>query len=329
MAPCLTNLPIETLTLILSQFCLHCTKAHGYDSPDGYFRSSKSGPPGEQQHPDHPSWYSRNYRMALHSMCLVSRRFRYVAQSVLYHEFVPGYGDAWRSTRFSWDGRLASFVRTLVARPNLAALVERVYVQVYLLGPVTEEEAQAALEAAAGATADDYLACFQGMQNLVNVAGVKLTAVMHSPSARHFRIIALKHVFLSVSMLTNGQGRASYTNYDSVLLTSLLPPSIVSLYLAGDLGKFTPRLGHALRYLAKSVGPRKQFKALKRVRCDAVYARGRLEDMAVGKAFAACGVDFDYCSWPLSEPTLRKGEETPREALSAEPSILSDDDEDL
>lgn len=43
MAPSLANLPIETLSLILRQFCLHCTKAHDYDSPDGYFRSSKLG----------------------------------------------------------------------------------------------------------------------------------------------------------------------------------------------------------------------------------------------------------------------------------------------
>lgn len=541
MAPSLANLPIETLSLILSHFCLHCTKAHGYDSPDGYFRSFESG---EQQHPDQPSWYSRGSRMTLHSMCLVSRRFRSVAQSVLYHEFVPGYGDAWRSTRFSWDGRLASFVRTLVARPDLAALVKRVYVHVYLLRPVKDEEADATLEAAAPAAVDDYLACFQGMQSLVNIAGLKLVGAVlallpnlerlslqtegpsayiparalselgslsksgplanlntldicdrgvgcsldyhakgilevtartgnlttlnlhtcvgpgrgslrnirtlrvthtrlsaanlgallsscaapglksfvyeatHPPANRiseclgfrkfeqesprytylcyfydripaaniqlekaddrdHFQpsdaiqhlkrhqatleslhldlrargyapytdggdahplsetlkaFTVLKHVFLSASMLSNFRGRASYTNYDSVLLTKLLPPSVTSLCLAGDLGKFTPRLGHALRYLAKSVGPRKQFKALQRVRCDAVQATRGLEEMAVREAFAACGVDFGYSTWPLSEPARRMGEETPREALSPteQPDLpLSDDDDDL
>jgi hypothetical protein len=31
---------------------------------------------------------------------------------------------------------------------------------------------------------------------------------------------------------------------------------------AGDLGKFKPRLGHALSYLAKSVGPKEESKAL-------------------------------------------------------------------
>jgi hypothetical protein len=175
MAPSLADLPTEALSLILSQFCLHCTKAHNYDSPDGYFHSSESG---QQQHPDEPSWYSRDYRTALHSMCLVSRRFLPLAQSFLHHEFIPGYGDAWRSKRFSWDGRLASFVRTTAARPDLAALVKHIYVHVYLLRPVTEEEAQATLEEAIGATADDYLACFQGMQDKVNIAGLKLVGVM-------------------------------------------------------------------------------------------------------------------------------------------------------
>lgn len=124
---------------------------------------------------------------------------------------------------------------------------------------------------------------------------------------------ALKHLFLSTSMLTNHRGRASYTNHDSVLLTRLLPTSVTSLYLAGDLGKLTPRLGHALRYLAKSVGPNKQFKALRLVRCDADHAARAFDVMGVGMAFTACGVDFGYGSFPLSEPARRKGDETPRE----------------
>jgi hypothetical protein len=141
---------------------------------------------------------------------------------------------------------------------------------------------------------------------------------------------ALKHVFLSASVLYNHHGRASYTNYDSVLLTKLLPTSITSLSLAGDLGGLTPRLGHALVYLAKSVGPRKEFKALRRVRCD-VLATRPFEDMAVKEAFAARGVDFAFDSWPLSEPTRRSGEETPTEARSMKDGNipLPDDDEDL
>ena len=177
MTPSLANLPLDALSLILRQFCLQCAKAHAYDSPHGYFRCSESDSK-ETQDPEKPSWYSRDYRMTLYSMCLVSRRFRSVAQSILCHEFMPGYGDAWRSTSFSWDGRLAAFVRTLLARPDLAVLVERISVHVYLLRPVTEEEADATVEAAAGAAAADYLACFQGMQSLVNTNGLKLVGVL-------------------------------------------------------------------------------------------------------------------------------------------------------
>lgn len=144
---------------------------------------------------------------------------------------------------------------------------------------------------------------------------------------------SLQHVFLSASVLYNHGGRASYTNYDSMLLTKLLPPSITSLSLAGNLGgQLTPRLGHALVYLAKQCGggPRKEFKALGRVRCEA----GILEEMGVKEAFEARGVDFAFESWPLSEPTHRGGEETP---LLLAPLVMKDsnvplpddDDEDL
>ncbi|KAK4132026.1 hypothetical protein BT67DRAFT_484550 [Trichocladium antarcticum] len=119
---------------------------------------------------------------------------------------------------------------------------------------------------------------------------------------------ALKHVFLSASVLCNHHGRASYTNHDSILLTQLLPTSVTSLFLAGDLGQLTPRLGHALVHLAKSAGPRKEFKALRRVRCDAVLATRGLEHMAVREVFAARGVDFAFSSWPLSEPTRPGGD---------------------
>jgi hypothetical protein len=215
MAPSLADLPTETLSLILSQFCLHCTKAHGYDSPDGYFRSSESG---QQQDPDKPSWYSRDYRMALHSMCLVSRRFRPLAQFFLYHEFVPGYGDAWRSKQFSWNSRLASFVRTITARRDLAGLVKRVYVHVYLLRPVTEEEAQATLREASGAAANSYLACFQGMRNSVNIAGLRLVGVM-------------------LALLPNLERLSLQTEGPSAYIPAGALPALANLSKAGPLAK--------------------------------------------------------------------------------------------
>jgi hypothetical protein len=79
-------------------------------------------------------------------MCLVSRRLTLVVQPILYHEFIPGYGDAWQSRHFSWTSRLASLLRTIAARPDLAALVKRIFIHPYLLRAVPEEEAQAILE---------------------------------------------------------------------------------------------------------------------------------------------------------------------------------------
>jgi hypothetical protein len=168
MAPGLGSLSNETLFLILGQFCLHCSKARNYDAPHGHFRhpqpqhGEEDQKDQQDQDPDKPAWYSRDYRKTLHSMCLVSRRFRHAAQSVLYHEFMPGYGDSWRSTKCSWDGRLASFVRTLAARPDLAALVKRVYIHPYLRRAATEEEAQGLIDDILGpAGSSKYLAHFE------------------------------------------------------------------------------------------------------------------------------------------------------------------------
>ncbi|KAG8159562.1 hypothetical protein KVR01_010199 [Diaporthe batatas] len=82
---------------------------------------------------DESSWYLADFRQPLVSLCLVSRRLRHVAQQVLHHEFVLGYGDSWRSPSFSWDRRLTSFLRTIGERPDLAAAVRRVSLHPNLL----------------------------------------------------------------------------------------------------------------------------------------------------------------------------------------------------
>ncbi|KAL2183568.1 hypothetical protein L209DRAFT_782661 [Thermothelomyces heterothallicus CBS 203.75] len=138
MAANLSTLPTETLSLILGHFCLHCSKQHDYDSSEGYFRST-----AHEQQPDQPSWYSRECRQPLHSMCLVSRRLFLIAQPILHHEFIPGYGDAWRSSHFSWTGRLASLLRTVAARPDLAALLKRIFIHPHLLRAVLHPAAAA------------------------------------------------------------------------------------------------------------------------------------------------------------------------------------------
>jgi hypothetical protein len=88
-------------------------------------------------------------------MCLVSRRLTLIAQPILHHEFIPGYGCAWRSSHFSWAGRLASFLRTIAARPDLAALVKRIFIHPDLRRAVSEEEALATLEEVVRAAAPE------------------------------------------------------------------------------------------------------------------------------------------------------------------------------
>ncbi|KAL2808290.1 hypothetical protein BJX63DRAFT_436276 [Aspergillus granulosus] len=46
----------------------------------------------------------------------------------LYREFMLGYGDSWRSDKFSWKGRLFCFMRTVARRRDLASQVKRIYI---------------------------------------------------------------------------------------------------------------------------------------------------------------------------------------------------------
>jgi hypothetical protein len=72
---------------------------------------------------------------------------------LLYHDFIIDYGNSWRSKSLSWDGRLERFIRTVAARPDLAAAVKRVYVHPNLVRAVTEGQARATLEEVVGAAA--------------------------------------------------------------------------------------------------------------------------------------------------------------------------------
>lgn len=137
----LDDLPTEILQMIFSNFCLRCHPEHDSTAPDAYFR-------GTRQHARERSWYSLQ-RHGLFSLCLTSRRFHAIAQSILYHEFILGYGDSWRSIAYTWDGRLTFFMRTVAQRPELAALVKRVYIHSYLLAPISEKETRNAVRQAA------------------------------------------------------------------------------------------------------------------------------------------------------------------------------------
>ena len=133
MAPAaLDHLPTEITHLILSYLGFHCSEKLLPEPPDAYIRD-------DRQEGDQPSWYSSKLQTLL-SLCLVSRRLRNAVQPILYHEFILGYGDSWRSDLYTWDGRLTSFMRTVAQRRDLAALVKRIYIHPYLLEYLGEEE---------------------------------------------------------------------------------------------------------------------------------------------------------------------------------------------
>ncbi|KFA60161.1 hypothetical protein S40285_09704 [Stachybotrys chlorohalonatus IBT 40285] len=109
----LGDLPVEILILILGSFCLHCCGA--FDIPFAYF-------PNRGEETLKRSWYSVD-RQALHSLCLVSKGLRDIAQPILHHEFSLGYGESYRSRSHDWQRRLVPFLRTVLLRPDLAAKV--------------------------------------------------------------------------------------------------------------------------------------------------------------------------------------------------------------
>ncbi|KAK3898278.1 hypothetical protein C8A05DRAFT_38131 [Staphylotrichum tortipilum] len=137
----LACLPNEILSHILGNFCVHCRDPQ--ETPWALL------PHITEEHPIDfkPSWYTLG-RQVLYSMCLVSRQFRDVTQAVLYHEFLPGFGELQ-----PWDHwkRTDSFLRTVALRPDLASLVRRVYLNPNIPGRMEARKAKAALEEAARA----------------------------------------------------------------------------------------------------------------------------------------------------------------------------------
>jgi hypothetical protein len=88
-------------------------------------------------------------------MTLVSRKTSPLAQEILYHEFIPAYGEAWYEMHnrpsAKWDWRLVSFLRTVAEKPNLAIFVKRIYVDFGLLDHIPVPEAEKVLKEAAQA----------------------------------------------------------------------------------------------------------------------------------------------------------------------------------
>lgn len=142
-----SNLPNEILLQIFGYFCLHCQDEY---SQSWDRRPLRHKPHRTRQRGDVKSWYSLD-RQTLYSASLVSRRLRDLAQSVLYHEFAIGYGDSWVSKLYSWQGRLASFIRCLAMRPDLAHSVRVCYVSTSLFETSCQEENRAVILEAARA----------------------------------------------------------------------------------------------------------------------------------------------------------------------------------
>ncbi|KAK4167809.1 hypothetical protein QBC43DRAFT_367356 [Cladorrhinum sp. PSN259] len=128
--PALDNLPSDTLSLILGQFCLHCTKERDYESPDGHGTESEDE--------EFQSWHALapNYCKPLLSMCLVSKRILPVAQGILHHAFVLGCCKTYQESLALFYRRLRPFLRTIMERPDLAAAVRRICIHGPLVGRV-------------------------------------------------------------------------------------------------------------------------------------------------------------------------------------------------
>lgn len=194
----LTGLPNETLKLIFSTFL-----THQLIPPDSYFR-------GTQQQSDEQSWHSIQCH-ALFSLSLVSKRFRDIAQPILYNEFVPGYGDSWKSTLYTWDGRLTSFLNTIARRPDLAAFVKRIYIHPHLANSVDEKGNEDGIQQAARAV---------GIKKWQQLSGGDLVATLITklPNLKHF----------SLQTVTKPVGGLS-SSYLRTLGTSVLPLTTIDI----------------------------------------------------------------------------------------------------
>ncbi|KAF4467062.1 hypothetical protein FALBO_6076 [Fusarium albosuccineum] len=147
----LADLSTEILLQICRHFCLHCQDEYSeaWDTRPLCYQRRR-----EEQKRDAKSWYALN-RHALFSLSLASKRLRNIAQPILYHEFVLGYDDSWRTDFYSWNGRLGSFMRSITRNPDLASLVKVVHIHTLLLKSQTSEENRAVIQETASSLGID------------------------------------------------------------------------------------------------------------------------------------------------------------------------------
>lgn len=122
----LGDLSVEILMLIFGEYCLHCKGELSDDFDVSPLKAQPGAPLGDEH-----LWYSID-RHTLCSLCLVNRKLAGVAQNILYHEFILGYGETWK-TNLWWDHRLSSLMRTIARRPELAFQVKALLINHQIL----------------------------------------------------------------------------------------------------------------------------------------------------------------------------------------------------
>ncbi|POR39302.1 Uncharacterized protein TPAR_09166 [Tolypocladium paradoxum] len=115
--PSISHLSNRILLEIFTIFCSHCRgDPISYTEDERFWVKKDLHRDNESQQPYNP-WEPRQDVPGLRSLCLVSKRFRVLAQPILYHEF--GYSE----TLFY---PMALFIYTVAQRPDLGKQVRRI-----------------------------------------------------------------------------------------------------------------------------------------------------------------------------------------------------------
>ncbi|KAL2809092.1 hypothetical protein BJX63DRAFT_406850 [Aspergillus granulosus] len=117
-------------------------------------------------------------------------------------------------------------------------------------------------------------------------------------SFQHFT--TLNHLFLNLDELHTVY-MTPHPSGDQGLLAELLPSTITSLHLAGQITDELPRMKQSLIGLAEAALS-SQLPMLEVVRWDENERLG--DGFPVRTMFSAAGIDFEYSNWPLSMSTL-------------------------
>ncbi|KAJ4211898.1 hypothetical protein NW759_012185 [Fusarium solani] len=290
----LENLAPELLRRIFECFCLHC---HG--RPDLPFWSLHEPTSLEATTSADSSTYWQG-RQALSSLCLVSRRFRHVAQRVLFHEFIIPVGRQ----PLSLHRRVEPFLRTLASRPDLARVVCTVALDEYLSLQLDVEYAREVVGEALHALGTNFAhfwerrkqcqeperhpACFEISQSFI------LGQLQPGDSTSEYvqRLVMAEILVLLVALLPNLQhlilrdhlvpqlvfpAAASALGITKIPLKTLdamaMPPSILAV---------APDLETVL------VGPRDSYPKMPRVKGVYFCGHGSNDNIDVKKVISSC-----------------------------------------